>query len=138
LLLCGCAINMSDATPGTDRARTRSPGDQTAQSRERASPPPPPQRARDPASTPQTAVRAFATAYINWTAADVSQRMRALATQSVGQARSAVELMAARTAGDYELQQGGIANHGTVEAIAPLPGGVDRGGYLVVTRETTT
>ena len=65
----------------------------------------------------------FATAYINWNAADRHRRMRALAAQSVGQARSAMTLAAAQTAGDYELRQGGIANSGTVEAIAPLAGG---------------
>ena len=31
-------------------------------------------------------------------------------------------LAAAQTAGDYELQRGGIANSGTVEAVAPLAG----------------
>ena len=37
---------------------------------------------------------------------------------------------------DYELQRGGIANSGTVEAVAPLPGRRDQ--YVVVTRERTT
>ena len=47
-----------------------------------------------------------------------------------------MELAAAQTAGDYELQRGGIANSGTVEAVAPLLG---RGGrYIVVTLESTT
>ena len=45
-------------------------------------------------------------------------------------------LAAAQTAGDYELRQGGIANSGTVEAVAPLS--VARGQYVVVTRESTT
>jgi sarcosine oxidase gamma subunit len=62
--------------------------------------------------------------------------MRQLAAGSVGQARSAMQLAAAQTANDYELQRGGIANHGTVEAVAPLRGSGDR--YVVVTRETTT
>jgi hypothetical protein len=62
--------------------------------------------------------------------------MRALAAHSVGQARSALQLAAAQTAGDYELKRGGIANSGTVEAIAPLAGGGDQ--YVVVTREATT
>jgi hypothetical protein len=46
-----------------------------------------------------------------------------------------MQLAAARAAGDYELQQGGISNSGTVEAIAPLAG--RRGIYVVVTREGT-
>jgi hypothetical protein len=82
------------------------------------------------------AVRAFATAYINWTAGTVARDMLVLAAQSVGQARSATELAAAQTAGDYELRRGGIANSGTVEAVAPLNGHPSR--YVVVTREQTT
>jgi hypothetical protein len=82
------------------------------------------------------AIREFATAYINWNAATVAARMRVLAAQSVGQARSAMALAAAQTAGDYELQQGGIANSGTVEAVAPLFGRPRQ--YVVATRETTT
>jgi hypothetical protein len=82
------------------------------------------------------AVRAFANAYINWSADTVAADMRALASRSVGQARSALELAAAQTASDYELQRGGIANSGTVEAIAPLPGARRR--FVVVTREATT
>jgi hypothetical protein len=82
-------------------------------------------------------VRSFASAYINWTADTVAGDMRALAARSIGQARSLLELAAAQTASDYELQRGGIANSGTVEAVAPLPGGgPDR--YVVVTRESTT
>ncbi|MGH2915045.1 MAG: hypothetical protein ACRDMX_08655 [Solirubrobacteraceae bacterium] len=86
--------------------------------------------------TPVQAVRAFATTYINWTAATVSLRLRTLALVSVGQARSAVTLAAAQTASDYELRRGGIANQGVVEAIAPAPGAQHR--YVVVTRERTT
>ncbi len=47
-----------------------------------------------------------------------------------------MQLAAAQTASDYQLQQGGIANSGTVEAVAPLPGSRDE--YVVVTREATT
>jgi hypothetical protein len=100
------------------------------------SPPPPPQTAANPSDSPATAVRAFATAYINWTAQTVAADMQALAAHSVGQARSATALAAAETAGDYELQRGGIANHGTVEAVAPLNGQAHR--YVVVTLESTS
>ncbi|HZU40434.1 MAG TPA: hypothetical protein VE992_05245 [Solirubrobacteraceae bacterium] len=85
---------------------------------------------------PAAVVRAFAGAYINWSATTVSGDMRRLAAQSIGQARSAMQLAAAQTAGDYELRAGGVANHGTVEAVAPLPGQPRQ--YVVVTREQTT
>jgi hypothetical protein len=78
---------------------------------------------------------AFAEAYINWNAADVSAQMARLARASVGQARSELALAAAQTRGDTTLSQGGIANRGTVEAVAPLLG--RSGRYVVVTREST-
>jgi hypothetical protein len=62
--------------------------------------------------------------------------MLALARRSVGQARSAMELAAAQTASDYELQRGGIANRGVVEAVSPLRAG--QGRWVVVTEEQTT
>lgn len=100
------------------------------------SPTPPPQTATGATSTASQAVRAFATAYINWTARTVAGDMESLAGRSVGQARSAMTLAAAQTADDYELQRGGISNQGTVEAVAPLPG--HRNQYVVVTLESTT
>ena len=84
----------------------------------------------------EQAVRRFARAYINWTADSVGHDMSELAAASIGQARSALQLAAAQTAGDYELKRGGIANSGTVEAVAPLP--ASRNQYVVVTRESTT
>jgi hypothetical protein len=47
-----------------------------------------------------------------------------------------MSLAAAQAAGDYELQRGGVSNHGTVEAVAPLGG--RRNQFVVVTRELTT
>ncbi len=96
----------------------------------------PRQRASDASPTARQAVASFARAYINWDAQDVSADMHGLAARSIGQARSALQLAAAQTAADYELQRGGIANHGSVEAVAPLPGTRDE--YVVVTRELTT
>ncbi len=75
-------------------------------------------------------------AYINWTAGSVARDMLVLAAASVGQARSATELAASETASDYELRRGGVANSGTVQAVAPLTGGSGR--YVVVTLERTT
>lgn len=100
------------------------------------SPPPKPQTGQGASSSAVRAIRAFATAYINWNAQTVSGDLRDLAAASVGQARSAMQLAAAGTAGDYELERGGIANHGTVEAVAPRPGHHDQ--YVVVTLESTT
>jgi hypothetical protein len=85
---------------------------------------------------PIAAVTAFAFAYINWEPGTVGADMRALARQSVGQARAAMQLAAAQASSDYELQRGGIANHGTIEAVAPIRPGPNR--YVVVTRELTT
>jgi hypothetical protein len=98
------------------------------------SPAPPAQRAPG-AGNAIKAIGAFATAYINWSFRSVSGRMRALARESIGQARSAMALAAAQTSGDYELQRGGVSNRGTVEAVAPLARHPDE--YVVVTRELT-
>ncbi len=95
-----------------------------------------PQTARAPAPGPEQAVRAFATAYINWSADTVSADMARLTERSVGQARSAMALAAGQTGHDYELQRGGVANQGTVQAVAPFAGHADE--YLVVTLERTT
>jgi type IV pilus biogenesis protein CpaD/CtpE len=92
--------------------------------------------ARRPARDASGAVRAFATAYINWTATTVTAQLRALAALSVGQARAAMALAASETARDYELHRGGVANIGTVEAVAPVTGSQNQ--YAVVTRELTT
>jgi hypothetical protein len=87
-------------------------------------------------ATPKQAVRGFAAAYVNWTAATVSARLRALARRSVGQARAMLELQSREVASDTELHRGQIANAGTVEAVGRLAGRVDR--YVVVTRERTS
>jgi hypothetical protein len=111
--------------------------EQAQSTHEYPSPAPPRERVTGAGSASAVAaVRAFATAYINWTAQTVARDMLVLATQSVGQARSATELAASQTAGDYELRRGGIANSGAVEAVAPLAGRLD--AYVVVTREQTT
>ncbi len=127
---CGGARNARHrATPPSPLARAQA-------THEYPSPTPSPQTATGAAASPVSAIRAFATAYINWDAQSVSAHMRALAGRSIGQARAAMTLAAAGTGGDYELQRGGIANHGTVEAVAPLPG--QQNEYVVVTLESTT
>jgi len=143
-VLGGCASLEPPAPTKLARASTEShPATQSSGSpvaraqatHEYPGPRPPRQSARGSSSAVQ-AVAAFARAYINWNAQTVATDMDALAQESVGQARSAMELAAAQTASDYELRRGGIANSGTVEAVAPIPGPAGR--YAVVTRERTT
>jgi len=130
--LCACSTL---GAPATDRTRSSEVA-QAETAREYPSPPPPRQSAAAGAASPAAAIEAFAGTYINWNALNVSARMHALAARSIGQARSAMALAAAETAHDYELMRGGVANSGTVEAIAPMVRSPDR--YLVVTRERTT
>ncbi len=99
-------------------------------------PTPAPSQSAPGGPSPVQVIRVFATVYINWTAQTVARQMQELARASIGQARSEMALAAAQTARDSQLQEGGIANGGTVEAVAPLAGGVDR--YAVVTRESTS
>jgi hypothetical protein len=131
------ALALTGCGAGHHRARTtRSKLAQAQATHEYPSPPAPPQTAGGATSTAAQAVRAFATAYVNWTAQSVAADMESLAARSVGQARSAMILAAAQTADDYELRRGGISNHGTVEAVAPVPG--HRNRFVVVTLESTS
>ena len=130
LVLAGCGLG--------SRAPNHAPAAVARAQATHEYPSPPPARARvaGGAGSGAGAVEAFASAYINWSAGTVSADMRALAARSIGEARSAVQLAAVQTAGDYELQRGGISNSGVVEAVAPLRG--HSGEYVVVTRELTT
>jgi hypothetical protein len=138
--LGGCApLGGAGAPPSTAPTRGSTPGVARADSTHEVPTPAPP--AEQPAAgagaaSGAAAVRAFATSYVNWSAGTVQRDLSTLAAGSVGQARSAMVLAAAQTAADYELHQGGIANTGTVEVVAPLPGRA--GQYVVVTRETTS
>jgi hypothetical protein len=134
LALGGCTLAAPPSAP-TAKDSTKAAVAQAQRTHEYPSPRPP-QRALGGLASPVLAVAAFANGYINWTAATVTGRMRGLAALSVGQARAAMTLAAAQTAQDYELRRGGIANSGTVEAIATVRGQRDR--YAVVTRELTT
>ena len=100
------------------------------------SPPPGPQTVTGGQTSPVSAIERFADTYINWDAQDVAGRLRALAGQSLGQARSAMALAAAGAANDYELRRGGVANAGSVQAIAPLHKSADQ--FVVVTLERTS
>jgi hypothetical protein len=138
ILVVGAAIALAGCSSlGSPSAPNQSAGAVAqAQTTHEYASPAPRQTAADAAAGPIEAIRSFARAYINWNAQTVAGDMRALATRSVGQARSAVQLAAAQTANDYELRRGGIANSGSVRAVAPLDGSRNR--YVVVTRETTT
>ena len=109
---------------------------QATRTREVPSPAAAPERASRSEPAPARAVRDYAERYINWNAASVTAILSNLAGASVGQARSAMALEAAQVASDPELAQNGIANTGTVEAVAALAGSSSR--YVVVTRERTT
>lgn len=130
IAVCGCLAS------GAHRPSAPAPVAIAEATHEYPSPEPPRQSAGGGSPSAAEAVTSFAARYINWTAQTLSADLRALAADSVGQARSAMQLAAAQTAGDYELQRGGIANSGTVEGVAPLRGQRDR--YVVVTRELTT
>jgi hypothetical protein len=131
LALSGCG----GSTPHSP-SRTTSPVAVAQATHEYPSPPPPRQPVAGASRSPTAAVAAFASAYINWDAGSVSADMSELAARSVGQARAATQLAAAQTADDYELHRGGIANTGTVEAVASLS--ANRDEFVVVTRELTT
>jgi hypothetical protein len=132
LAVAGCGASTTRSAPRPARSRVV----EAQRTHEYPSPPSPRQRVLRASRSPAAAVVAFAGAYINWDAGSVSADMTALAARSIGQARAAAQLAAAETADDYELKRGGIANTGTVEAVAPLP--ARRGQYVVVTRELTT
>jgi hypothetical protein len=151
VMLSGCAALSAPATPTDPAAARTSPGPSStapgvastgagsklavARATHEYPGRAPAQHAPGSASAVQ-AIVVFATAYINWDAGGVAADMRRLASASIAQARSAMQLAAAQTAGDYELKRGGIANRGTVEAVAPLRGRRDQ--FVVVTREATT
>jgi len=136
--LLACTLACAGCGTGHKRpaAKTPPPLAQAQATHEWPSPPAPRQTATGATASPLNAIRAFAAAYINWDAHTVARDMRALAGRSIGQARAAMTLAAAETAGDYELQRGGIANHGAVEAVAPLAS--HQHEYVVVTLESTT
>lgn len=98
--------------------------------------PTPAQQALGGWRSPVQAVQVFADTYINWTADTVAAHLHALAQAAVGQARSAMALAAGQVGHDGSIALGGIANSGTVEAIAPVTG--EDNVYAVVTRERTT
>lgn len=125
LLLGGCG-----STPGPSSRLTR------AERTHEYPSPPAHQSVAGGFPAPEAAVTAFAAAYINWTSATVTGRMHLLASLSIGQARAAMTQAASETAADYELHRGGVANSGSVQAVAPRARHPDQ--FIVVTLERTT
>jgi hypothetical protein len=137
LTLAPALVGAAGCAPLQIHPAPSSPVAQAQASHEYPAPPAPRQTVpAGAAATPTAAIEAFANTYINWTAQTVVAQLRTLAADSVGQARSAMTLAAAQTAGDYELQRGGVQNSGTVQAVAPVQGAQDQ--YVVVTREQTS
>jgi hypothetical protein len=126
------AGNPAAASPA---ARLRTTVARAQRTHERPTPAPA-QKALGGWRSPVQAVQVFAQEYINWTAETVATHLHVLAQAAVGQARSAMTLAAGQVAHDSSLELGGIANSGTVEAIAPVTG--ERNVYALVTRERTT
>jgi hypothetical protein len=140
--LTGCGLRLGGgastrrltATASMPAARVRPAMAQARRTHELPTPAAP-QRAPGGWRSPVQAVQVFAQTYINWTATTIGPHLRVLAEVSIGQARAAMALAAAQTGRDSDLRRGGIANSGTVEAIAPVTG--ERDVYAVVTRERT-
>jgi hypothetical protein len=142
----GCGLSLGGSAAGT-RTATAAPAAATATARLRATvaraqrtheipTPAPSQTALGGWRSPVQAVQVFAQWYINWTAGTVATHLHVLSQLAVGQARSAMTLAAGQAGHDSSIKLGGIANSGTVEAIAPVTG--ERNVYAVVTRERTT
>jgi hypothetical protein len=136
LAVAGCGAGHGERTPAASRPSPAAQALARAQATHEYPSPPPRQTATGGAPSAVQAIRRFAAAYISWSAQTVSGDLRALAGASVGQARAAMALAAAETAGDYELMRGGISNHGTVEVVARLPDHPHQ--YVVVTLESTS
>jgi hypothetical protein len=87
--------------------------------------------------TPQAALEQYVQLDINWTAKTVARVQQQLAAISIGQARAQALQAAASYERDSTLQASGVANTGTVIAIAPGQGPATD-WWVVVTRESTT
>lgn len=149
VMVTGCGLPFAGRSGAASRASTVSSaaGTGTAASQVRATvaraqhtheipTPAPAEKVLGGWRSPVQAVQVYAEWYINWTAATVAMHLRTLAGLGMGQARSTMTLAAAQVGKDSALKLGGIANSGTVEAIAPVTGEPDV--YAVVTRERTT
>jgi hypothetical protein len=86
-------------------------------------------------TTPQRALAAYATRYINWSYHTLTADQYALARSSVGAARLAEQQAAAQSHSDTAIARGRIWNRGTTISVAPDLGSPST--WVVVTREQT-
>lgn len=89
------------------------------------------------ASSPAAALRRYALAYVNWTAAQLPAREHELAGLAIGQAKQAVAQTAASRSSTTALIADDVANTGQVIAVARGEG-PDRSDWVAVTLEHTT
>jgi len=131
-LLGGCANPDAGTRPAAETASPGGPGEPRA-------PAPTPTSADAPRgvrSTPQAALLAFATPYINWDYRTLGATQRSLAAIAVGGAHAAELQAAASSAGDPTITAGQIHNSGVVLSISPDR--EDRSAWVIVTRERTS
>ena len=86
-------------------------------------------------TTPQRALAAYATRYINWSYHTLTEDQHALARSSVGAARLAEQQAAAQSPNDTTIARGRVWNHGETISIAPDLGAA--GTWVIVSREQT-
>ncbi len=89
------------------------------------------------AQSPQAALRRYALAYSNWSAAELPARERRLAALSVGPPRLAAEQLAASQSTNAALAADHVENRGVVLSIAEGQGPA-QGEWVVVTEEETS
>jgi hypothetical protein len=118
----------SGATSGASPANAGEPN---------VSPPPSPasQAPFGVQTTPQRALAAYATHYINWSYHTLTADQRALARSAVGAARLAEQQAAAQSHNDTAIARGRVWNHGETISIAQDLGAADT--WVIVTRERT-
>ncbi len=140
LLLSGCGIPnpYQQATTIATATRSTRPVSQSASpAPDEDDGQPAPARSDHPGKTAgatvYSALARFASLYVNWTAAQLSQRARQLAEISSGQARAQALTLAARAGALGRYQ---VTNSGTVVAIAAGKG-QESGRWAVITDELT-
>ncbi len=87
--------------------------------------------------TPQMALRRYALAYTNWTAANLPVHEHQLASLAIGPARLAAEQTAASGSAIASLARSRVENRGVVIAIAAGEGPARR-QWVILTQEQTT
>jgi len=131
--LAGCSN--PDAPTATSHPTS---SDSPANAGEPSASPPPSPASQEPfgvQSTPERALAAYATRYINWSYHTLTEDQQALARSSVGVARLAEQQAAKQSTNDTAIARGRVWNHGHTISIAPDLGA--QGTWVIVTREQT-